>query len=218
MSRVKKCNFGDLLDDLIVDRIIFGIRDDQLRTKLLDIDPLSRVKMSTLCRSAESCKEQSQVVASDTQQKCATTSTIAAVKTPLTPLHLDQPTPIFTCRNCGTSHSYRQWPAFGKTCSSCNRKNHFAAHCHSRPSQPTLTQTNGSSTVTNRKNGDRHQKKVAELSVDSPDDITTNELYVNSVQCEFPPGCYQILCMWTWFQFYQWVVILLMMKIGIKFC
>ena len=57
MSRAKKCEFKDLLDDLTVDRIIFGIRDDQLRTKLLDLDPLSLQRAADLCRNAEACQE-----------------------------------------------------------------------------------------------------------------------------------------------------------------
>lgn len=39
---------------------------------------------------------------------------------------------ILNCRYCGLSHKLRECPAFGKTCSSCSRKNHFGAVCRSK--------------------------------------------------------------------------------------
>ena len=35
------------------------------------------------------------------------------------------------CRFCGRTHSHGRCPAYGKTCSKCSRKNHFAAVCRS---------------------------------------------------------------------------------------
>lgn len=36
------------------------------------------------------------------------------------------------CKHCGSQHKPRQCPAFGKQCSSCQGKNHFAKQCFSR--------------------------------------------------------------------------------------
>ena len=36
------------------------------------------------------------------------------------------------CKYCGTNHNLRQCPAYGKKCSKCNMKNHFAKMCRSR--------------------------------------------------------------------------------------
>lgn len=36
---------------------------------------------------------------------------------------------IFKCRNCGKSHPINQCSAFGKTCSACGGRNHFAQMC-----------------------------------------------------------------------------------------
>lgn len=62
MTQAQKCQFGALTDDLIVDRINFGIRDDTLRTKLLNIDKLILNRAIALCRNTEVCKEQVQTV------------------------------------------------------------------------------------------------------------------------------------------------------------
>ena len=39
---------------------------------------------------------------------------------------------IGDCKYCGSNHQRKQCPAFGKTCKSCGKKNHFAKKCHSR--------------------------------------------------------------------------------------
>ena len=41
-----------------------------------------------------------------------------------------------SCNSCGRNHRPRQCPAFGRTCSKCKKRNHFAAVCRSsNPSQ-----------------------------------------------------------------------------------
>ena len=39
---------------------------------------------------------------------------------------------MFSCKRCGTRHKPRQCPAFGKVCSNCHGKNHFAKQCFTR--------------------------------------------------------------------------------------
>ena len=39
---------------------------------------------------------------------------------------------IKNCKFCGKSHRYGKCPAFGKTCSKCSKKNHFAAVCKTK--------------------------------------------------------------------------------------
>ena len=42
---------------------------------------------------------------------------------------------IRDCKYCGSSHQHRQCPAYGKTCKSCGKKNHFAKRCRSNKGQ-----------------------------------------------------------------------------------
>lgn len=43
-----------------------------------------------------------------------------------------QKTVHFQCKRCGTQHKPRECPAFGKQCSICQGKNHFAKQCFSK--------------------------------------------------------------------------------------
>ena len=50
------CNFGDLKDSLVRDRIICGIQDRQLREELLKIPDLDLQRYLSICRAAELSK------------------------------------------------------------------------------------------------------------------------------------------------------------------
>ena len=39
---------------------------------------------------------------------------------------------MINCKRCGSQHKPRQCPAFGKQCSNCQGKNHFAKQCFSK--------------------------------------------------------------------------------------
>ena len=41
-----------------------------------------------------------------------------------------------TCRYCGSSHSQRQCPAYGKSCTDCSKIGHFRAVCRCRRTLP----------------------------------------------------------------------------------
>ena len=50
------CNFGDLKDSLVRDRIVCGIQDRQLREELLKIPDLDLQRYLSICRAAELSK------------------------------------------------------------------------------------------------------------------------------------------------------------------
>lgn len=52
-NKAKDCEFGDLCDSLIRDRIVCGIRDDQVRARLLREADLTLVKALDVCRASE---------------------------------------------------------------------------------------------------------------------------------------------------------------------
>lgn len=54
----KTCNFGDLRDSLIKDRIVCGIADNGLRERLLREKDLTLDKAIDLCRASQSSREQ----------------------------------------------------------------------------------------------------------------------------------------------------------------
>lgn len=184
MSRAKRCNFGELLDDLVVDRIIFGIRDDALRAKLLDIDPLTLAKASVLCRNSEACHEQVQVVKADSQQKCNSTTSVSAISHPPTAASEPRSQKSFHCRNCATSHPWRQCPAYGKICPLCNRKGHYSSTC--RSAQPSKSSPAQEQQKNPRQTSQQSlQKSVSELRPSSLQPTESEEqFFVNSLTPE----------------------------------
>ena len=116
-KKVQTCQFQDLKDGLIRDRIVCGIRCDKTRSRLLKEPDLTLQKAMDICRANE---------ATVTQMKSFTT--------------LDEPTDIhgmhkdrLSCDRCGKWHTRQQtYPVFGTECYKCERKNHFAKMCRTK--------------------------------------------------------------------------------------
>ena len=66
-TKAKTCEFGELADSLIRDRIVEGVNDDGLRSRLLSKNDLSLQKALDICRVGE---------ATSTQMKSLTQSDI----------------------------------------------------------------------------------------------------------------------------------------------
>ena len=56
--QAKKCEFGALCNELIRDRIVVGIRDDAVRSRLLREAELDLQKAVDICRAAEQTRSQ----------------------------------------------------------------------------------------------------------------------------------------------------------------
>lgn len=112
----KRCDFGALTDELIRDRIVCGIHNDAVRAQLL------REKDLTLDSAIRTCMLFER---SDKATK-----------------ELKKETEVFAvqqrehhCGNCGGEHGTERnkCPAFNKRCNLCNKWNHFAKCCRSKP-------------------------------------------------------------------------------------
>ena len=122
------CDFGAITpDELLRDRLVFGVRDSKIRERLLREPALTLKRTDEICRSAESTVSQLKLV-EDGQG-----ASISAVTTP--PSHVQK----HNCPNCGKQHDTRQresCPALGKTCRKCGKRNHFALKCQSKRGNP----------------------------------------------------------------------------------
>ena len=65
----KSCNFADLEDSLIRDRIVTGIKDDKTRRKLLCMQDHTLTKCISTCRAEESTNEQAKAMALGTDSE-----------------------------------------------------------------------------------------------------------------------------------------------------
>ena len=147
----KTCEFGELRDSLIRDRIVCGIYSDEVRARLLRDPELTLTKAVDTCRTAELSKSRlKSIVESQTAQF------VSAVETPQSSQY-DQaqqnhpksesrnykpdrrrPNPSNSrtteldaaeCPNCGIKHEPRKCPAYGQECRKCHKRNHYARKC-----------------------------------------------------------------------------------------
>lgn len=130
-SKAKDCEFGDVHDSLIRDRIVCGIREDQLKGRLLRETDLTLEKAIDICRASEITS--SQMKALNDEVNVHKVESIKPKKRDTKSEH----TSVMRkeCSRCGNKHEYRKCPAYGKTCKSCQKKNHFAKMCNTKDLQ-----------------------------------------------------------------------------------
>jgi hypothetical protein len=134
--RARTCEFGDQEESLIRDRLVISCPDARLQERLLRENEESLAKVVDICRAAETSQQQLKAI--KTGVDMASSSSVSAVT--------NANNKILVCGNCGYSHAPRTCPAFGKTCSSCGRDNHFASVCRStnKPATQQFRQQKGS--------------------------------------------------------------------------
>lgn len=103
------CDFGILKDQLIKDRIVVGVNSDKLREKLLSHKQLTLHIAIDICKAYEL-----------TQHRLKEMENTAEV---------DKINIVKDCGYCGNNHPKGRCPAYGKFCTVCNAKNHFAIKC-----------------------------------------------------------------------------------------
>lgn len=135
---VKTCEFGELSESLIKDRIILGIPDNGLRERLLREVDLTLDKALQMCRAAETIKKQSKELQFEVNTPVhAVTSkrgyggakpnkgnTVQKTRGKID----NKP----ECGRCGTKHERRKCPAYGKLCTRCGFRNHYSSMCRTK--------------------------------------------------------------------------------------
>ena len=129
----RDCEFGDIKNDLIRDRIVCGTSSEKVKERLLREDKLTLEKAISICRADEESKRQIQkmheeqgniVHAVKNKGKSKGASGGARPKE-----FLDKK---FHCGKCGTLHEKRKCPAYGKLCHKCKMPHHYAKFCKSK--------------------------------------------------------------------------------------
>ena len=116
----RNCEFGELHDSIIRDRIVCGIRSNEVRKRLLREKDLSLAmeRAVEMCKSSEITENQ-------------------AKKSPGKPRGAKgkrkQTKKPFNCRRCGQVHQPQKCPAFGQVCHKCKQRNHYSKMCQSKP-------------------------------------------------------------------------------------
>lgn len=137
----KRCEFGNLEENMVRIRLVLGVKDLGLQERLLRAPDLSLEKTIDHCKSAELARYQQHLLTdnrglveeknvqkiygeSNIQKNWRKQSNAAQVEKPLTP-ETDQ----YNCKKCGYKHRPRSCPAYGKNCANCGRPNHFKIGC-----------------------------------------------------------------------------------------
>ena len=142
-KKAQTCEFGNLGDSLIKDRIVVGIIEDSTRARLLREKNLTLQRAIEICRAAEISKSQIGDMAAGVQS----TTTVNALYKQKSKGKRGMPTNAATrqstfnnpdperrsCKYCGRQHERGQCPAYGKTYGNCGKQNHFEKVCMSRP-------------------------------------------------------------------------------------
>lgn len=112
----KNCEFGNLNDDLLRDKIVIGVKDSNLRTKLLIEQNLDLEKTVMLYRAGEQAQKQVEVINSQTD-------------IPVNVIHKNENTKS-ECSRCGNNHLKNKCPAVNEICNKCFIKGHYSKMCN----------------------------------------------------------------------------------------
>ncbi len=129
----QSCEFGDLGDSLVRDRVIIGLLDENLRIRLLRERNPTLQYVIDACNAAEIAAEQQRQLKQQKEVdavRYAGQTRRRGKKKETKDTRTNQNTQ-FQCKKCGTKHAARSCPAFGKTCNKCKKANHFSKVCRS---------------------------------------------------------------------------------------
>ncbi|KAK3737631.1 hypothetical protein QZH41_006456 [Actinostola sp. cb2023] len=156
VNRIRKltssCEFGTLTEELIRDKLVLGIQDQSTKLRLLKEDKLTLDKAINICRSSEianiqlkSMKESSKEVENvhavhgEHRTKSKQTPPFRGDKSSKPRASKDNASTAksqnnyskYKCYHCGrqADHKLKDCPAFGQTCRTCGKRNHFASVC-----------------------------------------------------------------------------------------
>ena len=136
----KECEFGTLSDGLLRDRIVCGVKDNTVRELLLRETKLTLDKSLEICRASEmATKEMNKLIRENVAESISVDLVSKRSRKP----YKSQASPSLNadsdnhrnygrkCKFCGNSHKFKKvhCPAWGKTCSRCDKDNHFAICC-----------------------------------------------------------------------------------------
>ena len=132
--KAQTCDYGELKDSLIRDRIVVGINSTQLKEKMLQDKDLSLDSAISRCKSAEMTQRQMQVI----QEKGSAcggkeTEPVNVIKhgrkgnrkSQINNAHPE----TFDCNKCGKNHQHKKCPAYSAVCHKCKKKGHYKQFC-----------------------------------------------------------------------------------------
>ncbi|KAG5895154.1 hypothetical protein JTB14_007323 [Gonioctena quinquepunctata] len=121
-TQAKTCEFDNLTDSLLTDKIVFGVQSDAVREKILTEENLDLNKAISICRASEQATKQLKEINVPENRR------VHLVKSKKKYCSKD----TLMCKRCGTQHKIKSCPAYRNQCDSCNKKGHFDSQCWSK--------------------------------------------------------------------------------------
>ncbi|XP_062526842.1 uncharacterized protein K02A2.6 [Bombyx mori] len=158
-TQANKCEFGTLLEEMLKDKIVFGIKSTQIREKLLTEEKLDLTKATAICKSSEQASKQLNEFENNNKSE-----KILTIKSK------NFRNEKFYCKRCGSSHKARECQAYNKLCTKCNKAGHFAKMCRSKIQ---LKQKNKINTLEENSTSENSDESfIGQLSVGNSKDWT----------------------------------------------
>ena len=167
------CDFDTITpDEMLRNRLIFGIRDSKVRERLLRESKLSLAKTDEICRAAESMQTQMEIVGDLTEPEAnkleqeRLPNFRKSKKTTRRRQQQGQGRRGRECEKCGYQHqeSLESCPAIGQECLKCGKRNHFASRCKSKEVKATDLEDD--------ETGEMYQIEVAAVKLDDSQLVT----------------------------------------------
>ena len=183
-SLAATCDFGNLRDSLIKDRIVCGILEHSVKERLLREPDLDLNKALQICRASELSKQQVKSIGSApsavhalNKRRVKGYNKSKIVKKEEKPFNRRFNASSNKCGKCGKIHEKNKCPAFGRTCHNCQKKNHFSNVCRSTKKVHEVECESPSSDD----EGDTHYLDTVTVvkSVNQVNKNNSNEKYVN---------------------------------------
>ena len=133
MTRLRQlassCDYGNLTDDMLRDRLILGTKDSAARARMFRETDLTLARAIDMCRIAEISQHQLLQIGSKQEEVNFTKQ--HKQQSRKQQRWSQQRSQHKRCKYCGQSHTYdkSKCPAFGKLCKACGKRNHFATVC-----------------------------------------------------------------------------------------
>ncbi|XP_072759356.1 uncharacterized protein [Anoplolepis gracilipes] len=138
-EKAKTCNFNDMTDSIIRDKIILITQDKILRKKFFETKNLDLQKLVVIYNDYSINTEKMKEVTKESTKEVAKES----VQNPSPfPQKLPNNDPKKKCWRCNTQHPLGKCPAYGSKCTKCNEINHFTQCCKGLKPKPTDNKIN----------------------------------------------------------------------------
>lgn len=168
-KKAMKCKLGNLQDSLTKAMVICGVSNSVMRQRLLEDDSLSLDDAIQLCKVIEATAIRTSAMESSSSSFQGDVDSIKIIN---------------SCKKCTRTHPINKCPAFGKVCSFCNIKNHFADACYKKKKSCSSNNNfNRSKDYRYNKNTSRNtQSKYRNKQINEIENCNESHLFIGSVE------------------------------------